>query len=103
MKNSIFIFLALFALAGCTGPGQLTGTGYLVTVEEGIQTDWKKLPTTTAVDSFVHARTGLALQSDSLIESRYPFYQFRNGQYTVYVEKKAVYQRENGKKRWRRF
>jgi hypothetical protein len=104
MKNSILIFLALFALVSCTGPGQLTGTGYLVTIEEGIQTDWKKLPTITAVDSFVYARTGLSLQADSLIYPRYPFYQFRNGQYTVYVEKKAVYQRrENGKKQWRAY
>jgi hypothetical protein len=102
MKTSIIILLAIIAFAGCKGPGQLVSTGYLVTVSEGIKTDWEKLPTTAEVDSFVYEQTGLTLNTDSLMESRYPFFQFRNGTFDIYVEKKAVYQRrKNSKKRWR--
>jgi len=93
--------VSVLIFSGCA-PGQLTGTGYLVTVTEGIKTDWEKLENTAQVDSFVFAATGLTMQADSLIHPRYPFYQFRNGIFDIYVEKKGVYQRrENGKRRWK--
>ena len=99
--------LQLIAILGCIvtascGPGQMVGTGYLVTVEQGVMTKWKKLDNTSRVDSFVYSKTGMQLQADSLIHPRYPFYQFRNGRYSIYVEKQGVYQRRaNGKHHWR--
>jgi hypothetical protein len=102
MKN-YFLIVACYLLlvAGCA-PGEMVGTGYLVTVEHGIQTKWERLENTAQVDSFVFAKTGIALQADNLIVPEYPFYQFRNGEFNIYVEMQGIYQRqENGKRRWR--
>jgi hypothetical protein len=102
MKNYLLIVACyLLLVAGCA-PGEMVGTGYLVTVEHGIQTKWERLENTAQVDSFVFAKTGIALQADNLIVPEYPFYQFRNGEFNIYVEMQGIYQRqENGKRRWR--
>jgi hypothetical protein len=102
MKTSIILILALIAFAGCMGPGQMVSTGYLVTVEEGIQCKWDRVETSAQVDSFITRHTGLTLNTETLMGDRLPFFDFRNERFYVYAEKQGIYQRRaNGKKRWR--
>ena len=95
---------ALFVLAVTTScsPGQMVGTGYLVTIEEGIQMKWDRVETAEQADQFIFEKTGLVVKTDSLIGTTYPYWDMKNGRKYFYVERKGIYQRrENGKKRWR--
>jgi hypothetical protein len=89
-------------LAASCSPGQMVGTGYLVTVEEGIQMKWDRVETAEQADRFVFEKTGLQVKTDSLIGTTYPYWDMKNGRKYIYVERKGIYQRRpGGKKRWR--
>ena len=105
MKKFKGFFLALFCASvfSCT-PGKMVGTGYLVTVTEGRKTVGLKTESVQQVDNFILDKTGLMFNTPDLIDNPMLFYDFRNSNYYVYVEKKAIYQRrENGKKQWRTY
>lgn len=95
------IFISLLILSGCA-PGKMIGTGYLVTVQRGIRTEWQKVETAQQADQFVHQHTGLSFNTDTLLGSYLPFWTFRNGTLEIYVEKKGIYEKKTGaKKRWK--
>lgn len=97
------LLVILLFLAGCA-PGRMVGTGYLVTVQHGIKTNWDKVETPQEADAFVWKHAGLNFDTDSIIGDHYPFWTFRNGTVEVYVEKKGVYEkRPYGKKRWKMY
>ncbi len=97
------LLLLLLLFAGCA-PGQIVRTGYLVTVTQNHRTELQKLETSAKADSFILIRTGIPLKTDSLMDTMEYFFEFRNGIFSVYAEKKGIYKRrENGKERWRMF
>lgn len=103
MRSVKVIILAL-CLASCASPGQMTGTGYLVTAERGRLFLWDRVESPSAADSFIYDKTGLKFETDSLIGNKLPYYDFSNGDWYIYVEKKDIYQRrEKGRKRWRAY
>lgn len=103
----VLVLFALIVLAlvfsSCGGPGQLTGTGYLVTIEKGIMMKWDRLETAAQADSFIYQKAGLTVKTDSLIGTDRLYFDMKNGDgWYVYVEQQGIYQRRpGGKKRWR--
>lgn len=103
----VLVLFALIVLAlvfsSCGGPGQLTGTGYLVTVEKGIMMKWDRLETAAQADSFIYQKAGLIVKTDSLIGTDRLYFDMKNGDgWYVYVEQQGIYQRKpDGRKRWR--
>ena len=103
----VLVLFALIVLAlvfsSCGGPGQLTGTGYLVTIEKGIMMKWDRLETAAQADSFIYQKAGLTVKTDSLIGTDRLYFDMKNGDgWYVYVEQQGIYQRKpDGRKRWR--
>lgn len=106
LKRWLQIYLGLvpvfMLMAGCS-PGEMVGTGYLVTVEKGILVKWDRLETAAEVDHFIREKAGLTVNTDSLIGTDRLYYDLKNGDgWYVYVERQGIYQRKpDGKKRWR--
>lgn len=102
MKKYLLHVACCMLLAASCSPGQMVGTGYLVTVEEGIQMKWEKVETASEADRFIFEKTGLQVKTDSLIGTTYPYWDMKNGRKYIYVGKQGIYQRRpGGKKRWR--
>jgi len=98
----VFLFL-LLVFTNCTGPGTMVREGYLVSVADK-KTEVKKFENIAQVDSFIFARTGIPVESEKMLGGILFFYELRNEDYSVYVEKKGIYQRKSGgKERWRMF
>jgi hypothetical protein len=94
--------LFILALTVSCSPGEMVGTGYLATVEEGIMVKWDRVETAEQADRFVFKKTGLVVKTDSLIGDVLPYWDLEHGRQYIYVEKKGIYQRKpRGKKRWR--
>jgi ABC-type proline/glycine betaine transport system substrate-binding protein len=95
MKKLIIIALIAISAGSCT-PAKKVGTGYLVTVEEGIKMQWDKVETSAEADQFILKKTGLTVCTDSIIGENPPYWDMTSGRKYIYVEKKAVYQRRPG-------
>jgi len=88
------IIVAVVLITSCS-PGQLIGTGYLVSVKQHGKTEILKVATRHEADSIYRAAIG----TDPLGKED-PFYEFRNSETFIYIEKKGIYER-NGKLRWK--
>lgn len=88
------LLIAVVLMAGCS-PGKMVGTGYLVSVKQDGHTEIQKVATRHQADSIYHATVGTdPLGNDD------PFFEFRNSELFIYIEKKGIYER-NGKRRWK--
>jgi hypothetical protein len=98
MLASVFLILVI----SCA-PGKMVGTGYLVSINTKKSKDfvWKRFDTTDSTDSFIFRKTQIQVSTPDLISNNPPFYDVRNGQYYIYVEKQAEYQRHGGKRHWK--
>lgn len=90
------LIISVVLLHGCS-PGQLVGTGYLVSVRQNGKTEIMKVATRHEADSIYLSVVG----SDPL-GSEDPFYEFQNSETFIYIEKKGIYER-NGKRRWKMY
>ena len=98
----VFLFL-LLVFTNCTGPGAMVREGYLVSVADK-KTEVKRFETVSEVDSFILLRTGIPVDSKKMFGGILFFYELRNEDYSVYVEKKGIYQKKaGGKERWRMY
>jgi len=101
---TIFIMMILILiLSSCTGPGTMVREGYLVSISDK-KTEVKKFESIAQVDSFIFARTGIPVESEKMLGGILFFYELRNEDFSIYVEKKGIYQKKaRGKERWRMF
>jgi len=99
MKTKISI-LMLFILTSCSSLTVLD-TGYMAFVEHGGKVVWEKCKTTSEVDSFVCEKTHLTLFSEKLMGKELPYFEFTNGDYSVYVQKECICEKRNGKIVWK--
>ncbi len=88
------LIISVVLLAGCS-PGKMVGTGYLVSVKKDGHTQIQKVATRHQADSIYRATVG----TDPLGKDD-PFFEFRNSELFIYIEKKGIYER-NGKRRWK--
>lgn len=86
--------LAVVLLVSCS-PGKMVGTGYLVSVKQHGKTEIMKVNTRHEADSIYRAAIG----ADPLGKED-PFFEFRNSETFIYIEKKGIYER-NDKRRWK--
>lgn len=98
MLTSVFLILFI----SCA-PGKMVGTAYLVSIDTKEPKDfvWKRFETADSTDSFIFSKTQIQLSTPDLISNNPPFYDVRNGQYYIYVEKQAKYQLRSGKRHWK--
>ena len=99
MKNRI-VFLILLLLTSCY-PIKLIDTGYMAFISKGRKVEWEKFKTTTEVDSFIIKETQIELNSAELLGNKLPYFECMNGDVSIYVEKKGVYEKKNGKLVWK--
>lgn len=98
----LFVAMIVILLASSCAPGKMVADGYLVTAEKGRQMKWERFESAAAVDSFILDKTGIDINTQTLMHDDLPFFDIRNGKWYVYVEKQGVYQRRpEGKERWR--
>lgn len=97
------LLIILAALAVSCSPGEMLKTGYLVSIDqnEPREFEYKRFETTDSVDTWIANKTQLQLSTPEMITDNPPFYDFSNGQYFIYVEKQALYQRPGGKTHWK--
>jgi len=99
MKNKI-LFLAFLLLMSCSSK-RLVSTGYMAFISKGRQIEWEKFKTTTEVDSFIIKETQIEINSAELLGNKLPYFECMNGDVSIYVEKKGVYEKKNGKLVWK--
>lgn len=98
----VFLFL-LLVFTSCIGSGTMVREGYLVSVADK-KTEVKKFENITQVDSFIFKRTGIPVNSEKMFGGILFFYEMRNEDFSIYVEKKGIYQKKpGGKERWRMY
>jgi hypothetical protein len=101
MNKIVIVFVLFFA---CCSPGKMVNTGYLVMTEQGRMIKWNRVESIAQVDTFILDKTGLKLNTANLIGAHLPYFEFMNGDFSIYVEEQGIYQRrEKGKKRWRAY
>jgi hypothetical protein len=92
LKMQGLLFIAL--MFSCS-PGQLVGTGYMVSVKQEGKTEVLKVNTRAEADSIYNA-----LVYPEPLGRHDPFYEFRNSETFIYIEKKGIYEKK-GKTKWR--
>jgi hypothetical protein len=92
----VLVSAYLLLVAGCS-PGELVGTGYLVSVTQQGQTTNHRVDTRAEADSIYREAVGADLMGELV-----PFFEVKNSEVFIYVEEKGIYQRRpDGKRRWR--
>lgn len=99
MKTKISLLLLLIFTA-CS-PLKVINTGYMAFIERGRIIEWEKFTTTNEVDSFVCEKTHTTLFTEELIGKDEPYYEFYNGDFSVYVQKEFICEKRNGKIVWK--
>ena len=94
--------LVLLFLMSCS-PLTVLDIGYMAFVERGRKVEWQKCETTNEVDSFICAKTQLTLFSEELIGKKYPYFEFTNGDVSVYVQKEFICEKPSGKIVWKTY
>ena len=93
-------FILLNFITSCTGPGEMIDIGYLVSIKENNKTQIYRVSDLTEVEQTILESTHIELKPFSLIGKKDPFFEFRNSEVFIYIEKKGIYEKR-GKERWR--
>jgi len=89
--------LLFIAFMFSCSPGQLVGTGYLVSVKQNGEITNHRVDTRAEADSIYNA-----LVYPDPLGKHDPFYEFRNSELFIYIEKKGIYEK-NGKTKWKMY
>jgi|GEM_PF-3320068 len=102
LKRNGLLIIAVVLMAGCS-PGKMLNTGYLVSIDTKEPREFvlERFESADSVDTFILENTGIELCTPELISAYPPYYDVRNGEYYIYVEKQALYQRPGGKTHWK--
>jgi len=101
----IIIFLIVFLVfllisTSCTGPGQLIDTGYIVSITENNQTNIHRFNSALQAEKMLNDSAGIYIEIDEFFGKKNPFFELKNSELFIYVEKKGIYEK-NDKIRWR--
>jgi hypothetical protein len=99
MKSQLFILLIIL-LISCSGPGNLIGTGYLVSITENNHTDVFRFDNVSLAETMIFDSTGIQVEAEKLIGKNDPYFEIKNSEIFIYVEKKGIYEKR-GVQRWK--
>jgi hypothetical protein len=96
------LILISFLFARCA-PGKLIGSSYLVNATKTMTVEINRFATSLETDQFLFTSTGLQFKTDSLIGNQKSYFEFRNGDWVIYVEKQLKHRLPSGKTKYKPF